>query len=300
MSTVAPREFVLSSDELRASWMPAAGMLGASLVHAGAELLWQGQGPAEYARSGAFMGVPFLHPWANRLERFEYAAGGRTVAVDPESPLLQRDPGGLPIHGLLTASPLWEVRETSSARLVAVLEFDRAELLAAFPFPHRVEIEVTVAGRALTVATTVAATGTESVPVAFGFHPYLQIPGVPRAEWEVEWPVRRRLLLDERLIPTGETEPVEPIHGPIGDRTYDDGYDGVERGARFAVRAGGHELTVEFTEGYPFAQLFAPPGEEFVCIEPMTAPANALVRGGFAWAAPGEQRRAAFRILCGP
>jgi hypothetical protein len=30
----------------------------------------------------------------------------------------------------------------------------------------------------------------------------------------------------------------------------------------------------------------------------MTAPANALVRGGLEWVAPGSRRRAAFRILC--
>ena len=34
------------------------------------------------------------------------------------------------------------------------------------------------------------------VPVAFGYHPYLVLPGVPRAEWEVELPVDARLLLD--------------------------------------------------------------------------------------------------------
>ena len=293
------RGIALRSAELEASWLPEAGMLGASLVHSGAELLWHGAGPQEYARTRAFMGLPFLHPWANRLDGFVYEADGRTVALDRESPLLLLE-GGLPIHGLLNASPLWEVREASAERLVGALEFDRPELLAAFPFAHRVEIEVALAGPALSVATTVTATGADRVPVSFGFHPYLQIPGVPRAEWALDWPVRRHLLLDERLIPTGESEPVEPIAGPLGARTYDDGYEGVEPGARFAVRAGGLAVSVEFTEGYPFAQLFAPPGEEFVCIEPMTAAANALVRGGVAWAAPGAPYRAVFRVLCGP
>jgi aldose 1-epimerase len=62
--------------------------------------------------------------------------------------------------------------------------------------------------------------------------------------------------------------------------------------------AGIARIAVEFTEGFRVAQLFAPPGEDYICIEPMTAPANALVRGGFEWVAPGERRRAAFRIVC--
>jgi len=105
-------------------------------------------------------------------------------------------------------------------------------------------------------------------------------------------------VLDERLIPTGATEPADPIRGAIGTRTWDDGFECVEEAARFTVRGGDRTIAVEFTEGFRVAQLFAPPGEDYVCIEPMTAPANALVRGGFEWVAPGSRRRAAFRILC--
>src|SRR5512144_456861 len=114
----------LTSDALATSWLPEAGMLGASLVHGGAELLWQGPGPQAYARTRAYMGMPFLHPWANRIDGLRYEANGRSVTLDPESPLVLLE-GGLPIHGLLNASPLWEVRESDDARLLAALEFDR-------------------------------------------------------------------------------------------------------------------------------------------------------------------------------
>ena len=40
-------------------------------------------------------------------------------------------------------------------------------------------------------------TAAVSVPIAFGYHPYLTVPGTPRAEWTVELPVDRRLVLDE-------------------------------------------------------------------------------------------------------
>ena len=38
-------------------------------------------------------------------------------------------------------------------------------------------------------------------------------------------------------------------------------------------------ITAEFTEGFPYAQVFRPPGADLVSFEPMTAPANALVTG---------------------
>jgi galactose mutarotase-like enzyme len=300
MSTVAAHRqaFRLGDEasELQAVWVPGAGMLGASLTHGGEELLWTGRGVEDYLRSGAFMGIPFLHPWANRLERFGYEAGGHVVDLDPASPQILHDAGGLPIHGVQSRS--WEVLHAEDSTLVAALDFDRPELLAAFPFPHRIEMEIGIVGSTLTVAAALLPTADEPVPVAFGFHPYLRIGGVPRSEWEVSWPVSRRVVLDERLIPTGATEPADPIRGAIGRRTWDDGFECVEEAARFTVRGGDRTIAVEFTEGFRVAQLFAPPAEDYVCIEPMTAPANALVRGGLEWVAPGDWRRAAFRIVC--
>ena len=38
-------------------------------------------------------------------------------------------------------------------------------------------------------------------------------------------------------------------------------------------------MAVEFDAGYPFAQVYAPADAGFVCLEPMTAPANALISG---------------------
>jgi aldose 1-epimerase len=287
--------------DMRATFLPPAGMLCASLVHAGEELLWQGEGVDVYARTRAFMGIPFLHPWANRLARFGYRAGGHDVLLDPGSPLLLIDDHGLPIHGLLTGRA-WSVSELGAdsdrARLVAAFDFDGPELLAAFPFPHRLEMEVQLGGGALDVGVTVTATGDEPVPISFGFHPYLRIPGMPRGDWEVAFPVSRHLLTDERQIPTGETEAATPISGRVGNRTWDDGFDRLA-GHAFQLRGAGRTITMEFAEGYPVTQIFAPPREEYLCVEPMTATANALdgPDDALAWASRGRPYTATFRIV---
>jgi galactose mutarotase-like enzyme len=288
--------------DLHATWLIGAGMLGASLTHRGEELLWQGAGAAAYAAERKFMGIPFLHPWANRLSTFGYRAGGHEVTLDRTDPLLLLDTNGLPIHGVLSASRHWLAQPSTAgddgATLTATLDFNRPELLSAFPFRHRIEMKVGLRGGVLQVGTTLSATGDDRVPVSFGFHPYLRIPGLPRAQWEVSFPVRRRLILDQHLIPTGATEPVEFLEGPIGERTWDDGFDQIEPPALFELRGGGRTIAVYFAEGFPVAQIFAPPGEEYVCIEPMTAPANCL--GGpdtaLKWVPPGERFSATFRI----
>jgi galactose mutarotase-like enzyme len=82
----------------------------------------------------------------------------------------------------------------------------------------------------------------------------------------------------------------------LGEQVFDDAYDQVEDGAVFAVSGGGRRLEVHFERGYPATQVFAPPSEDVICFEPMTAPTDALRRGGYRCARPGEPAVAVFSI----
>ncbi len=203
---------------LEAVFLPVVGMLGCSLRHEGEELLHPRRGLDAYEQSGSTLGIPFLHPWANRLSKFDFVVGDRQVELDPQSSVVRTEEHGLPIHGLLAASPLWDPvtwsADASGARLQAEFVFDRVpELLAGFPFPHSIRIAVTLHDDGLTVSTTVSAADVP-VPVAFGFHPYLRLPGSPRTEWTVSVPPCRRLRLDDRGIPDGDSEPLPSLRNP--------------------------------------------------------------------------------------
>src|SRR6201992_3532288 len=81
---------------LVAVFVPAAGMICCSLKHRGEELLGQRGGLRAYVDHYSTMGIPFLHPWANRLggDRFELA--GRQVHLTlPDLPC-KREEHGLP------------------------------------------------------------------------------------------------------------------------------------------------------------------------------------------------------------
>jgi galactose mutarotase-like enzyme len=281
--------------DLEAAFAPEAGLVGCSLTHRGEELLGQRKGLEEYARSGSTFGIPFLHPWANRLSGFAYAVGGQEVALDPDSSLLRIEEHGLPIHGLRPSGLAWEVDERPDG-LRARTEFD-GDRLAAFPFPHRLAVEVTLADDGLMLETTLTPTSATPVPISFGYHPYLRLPGAERGGWEVDIPVDRQFVLDENLVPTGETETPAFRHGTLEGRSLDDAYELPERPRPFTVSGGGRTLGVEFLEGYTHAQAFAPEGHDLICFEPMTAPGNALIsHEGLRLAPPGEPFTAAFRI----
>ncbi len=288
---------------LEAVFVPEAGMICCSLRHRGEELLGRRGGLRAYVERYSTMGIPFLHPWANRLGGDRFEVGGREVNLTlPDLPL-KRDDNGLPMHGLLSAAPGWRIERhlelDAGGMLAASFDFGAyPHLLAAFPFPHLVEIEATLVEGSLEIATTVTATGEVPVPIAFGFHPYLRLPGVPRADWVLEAPVQERLVLDDRGLPTGEREPTAIEPGPLGARTYDDAFRAPSPGTAFRLSGPDRRLELRMDSGYPFTQIFAPEDTDAVAIEPMTAPTNALLTAGPAltFVPPGESFGAAFAI----
>ncbi|HXC50131.1 MAG TPA: aldose 1-epimerase [Candidatus Limnocylindrales bacterium] len=300
-----PARTLVSPDRrLDATFLPTLNMLCTSLVHDGEQLLHLRAGIAAYAERAKTCGIPFLHPWANRLSGDTYEACGARVDLSTDGEAgarVARDANGLPNHGLLGGRTPWEITsETSSATaalLTARFRFESPALLASFPFPHDVTMRISLSSAELAVTTTIEATSERPVPVSFGYHPYFQLPGIRRESWIVELPVRRRLVLDARSIPTGEMEDVTIPRAPLAGRTYDDGFTGIIPPGVFAIEGGGRRIEVELAEGYPYVQIFAPAGAEFFCIEPMTAPANALGAGrGFPVAERGRPFEATFRV----
>ena len=284
------------SSELEAQFVPDAGMIGISLTDSGVELLGQRRGLDAYVADGKTMGIPILYPWANRLGANTYPAGGTTVTLTAGQHGVRTDPNGLPIHGVLAAYRNWRVTHESANELTAEVDFGDQDLLVSFPFPHRLALTVTLSERSLRLRTSVTPSGDRPVPLCFGFHPYLQLPDVPRDQWIIETPPLRHLKLDGQGLPTGETTRQHASTAPLGDKAFDDGYDEVADGAVFAVSGAGRRIEVHFEEGYPAAQIFAPPSESVVCFEPMTAPTDALRRGGYRSAEPGDWGVAQFSI----
>ncbi len=293
----------LSSGSLEATFVPEAGMVCSSLRHRGEELLGQRGGLEAYVAERSTMGIPLLHPWANRLGHRRFALAGAEVDLDAAEPPPSTDPQGLPIHGLLAAASGWEVLRHTDGEEGGAIEaaFDftaQPGLMDAFPFPHTLLLEAALEGSTLTIAVTVAAAGLGPVPVSFGFHPYLRLPGVERGDWQLEVPVGERLLLDGRMLPSGEREPVRIEPGPLGDRTFDDAFDAPPAGRAFALSGGGRRIELALGAGYPYSQVYAPADDDVVAFEPMTAPTNALITGGvdLPLIEPGEDFGAVFSI----
>jgi galactose mutarotase-like enzyme len=145
-------------------------------------------------------------------------------------------------------------------------------------------------------AMTSATTGRRRVPVAFGWHPYLRVPGTPRARWRLRLPPREHRALDARSIPTGASTREPSEREPVGRRTFDDLY-GLGSDRRFAFEGeDGRAIEMRCVDGYPFGQVWVPAGRSFGALEPMAAPTNALVEGTTPLVGPGGSFTARFSL----
>ena len=266
---------------------PSIGNLAYAFTVNGKNALWfPFSGLEELRAKPALCGIPFLAPWANRLDGDSYWVNGKRYQLNSALGNLRRDGHQKPIHGLLLFSSAWALTATGadahSAYATSRLEFWRhPELMAQFPFAHNLTVTYRLENGSLAVETRIDNHSREALPVAIGYHPYFQLHDAPRDQWTVHLAARERLLLDEFLIPTGAREPL-PFADPhpLRTRPLDDVFGGLMRDetgvARFWVTGQREKIEVAYGPQYGVAVVYAPEGQGFLCFEPMAAITNAF------------------------
>ena len=281
-----------SKRGIEVSILPSIGnVVYAMNVHGKNVLFFPDIKLSEFQKKPMQAGVPFLAPWANRLDDTGFWANGEKHSFNMALGNIRKDNNGLPIHGLLSGSETWAVThlgaDKASAYVTTRFEFFKhPDLMAQWPFAHDYEITYRLADGALEVRTTVSNQGMEPMPLAIGFHPYYRIPGIPRDQWLLRMPVRSAVIADERHVPTGEFRPFDlPNPLPLRNRTLDDGFTDLERDAkgraRFSIESGEKQIELLFGPKFPVAVVWEPASPagramDFVCIEPMAGITNAI------------------------
>ena len=239
----------------------------------------------DYKTNTKLAGNPFMHPWANRLEG-EYIQVKNQKYTFPEQHknLLYRDGNNLPLHGLLLKSDKWktiEIFESEQACYhVAELIFEEENLLAIFPFKHKIQIKHSLQNNELKIETTIINEDEKDMPISFGFHPYFV---KNKQENFLQIPSNEVIDVDNKMIPNGNilerSEKWNFSQNKISlkDNSFDDGFQNLEFQNNFA-KFEFNDLEILFDKNYPFAQIYAPTpvDKPYVCIEPMTAATNAL------------------------
>ena len=279
-----------AADGAEVSIVPGTGNRAFEFKVHGKNLLYFPPGNAAKfveEHGASFSGIPFLAPWANRMAGGGFWADGKFYEFNGGIGTLKMSGAErIAIHGMLSTSADWKVTELRAdkhgAWVTSRLEFWRyPELMANWPFAQAYEMTYRLADGQLEVTTTVENRSAEPMPVSIGYHPYFRIADRPRAEASVHIAARKHVETDAELVATGSLTPVElPEEISLRSRTFDDGYTDLIRDsdgkARFFVESGTERITVVYGPKYQVAVVYAPPGQEYVCFEPMAAITNGV------------------------
>ncbi len=295
------------------SILPSVGNIAFEMKVKGHDILrWPFASVADFKSRPALSGIPFVGPWANRLDEQAFYANGKRYPFDME---LGNVRGAIPIHGFLTTTDRWQVVDVNadgaSAWVTSRLEFYRQPAwMKQWPFAHTIELTYTLADGILEVRTSITNLSTEAMPVAIGFHPYFQLTDSPRNTWTIALGARTHWLLAATKVPTGETEPIErlfPNRRPaaLDDYNLDDLFSELERDpqGRATMTVAGKSQRLEVVLGVNFRSvvIWAPhpantgrgsqslgaaspagrgaqPAQDrnFICIEPMAGITDAV------------------------
>ena len=250
---------------------------------------------AEYKGGTGSIGIPFLAPWADRLDEQAFYANGTRYAFDMS---LGNVRGANPIHGFLSSVPDWKVIEAradgQSAWVTSRLEFFKhPSWMKQFPFGHTIEMTHRLSGGVLEVATRIDNLSVEAMPVAIGFHPFFQLTDSPRDEWTLSVAARTHWPVSDVKMPTGKTQPIEsffprPSAVELAPLELDDVFSDLVRDARgratMSLKGKAQQLDVVLGANYRAVVIYAPKpaqgqdpaSRNFVCIEPVTAIINGL------------------------
>jgi aldose 1-epimerase len=225
--------------------------------------------PEAFRQRPGLAGIPFLAPWANRLDEPAFYANGKKYVFNEG---LGNVRGAIPIHGFLSSTDQWQVVEAKAdntqAWVTSRLEFYRhPDWMAQFPFAHTIDMTYRLKDGVLEVNVKIHNLSTDAMPIAIGFHPYYHLTDSPREEWNFSIAARTHWILAPNKIPTGETKPIEtffpdPKNIPLKDYSLDHVFGDLIRDAKggAAISLWDKKQRIDLTFGpkYQAAVLYSP------------------------------------------
>ncbi len=232
-----------------------------------------------------------LVPWSNRIAPVGFEFEGRRITPAPT-----REGEPCPIHGEGWRLP-WhvEARDESSV----VLSLYRRD---GSPFAFTAHLAYTLYSNTLRVTLKVTNNGSHPLPFGLGLHPWMPAPddALVRAPADGVWLSGADKLPAERSALPQAWDFAGDVPRPLPPEGVDNAFTGWDGSAQIDWPSRRLRLRISADMGYYI--LYAPPGKDFFCFEPVDHPINAhnlpggAVANGLTVLAPGQDLRRTVRF----
>lgn len=254
----------LTAGAWRATLRPEIGGCLASLDRDSIPILRTMAGDADHPLQSACFP---LVPYCNRIADGRFALGHRNVVIAPNLA-----PHRHPLHGFGWLRPWHVIRSDASS---ALLEHAR-DGCEEWPWAYTAHQHVALDAGGLTIRLMVRNRAAEPAPMGLGLHPYLR-----RApETVLRFDAGAMLGIDAEFLPDGAIHKPNALAAwskgaPLPDWLVDHCFTGWGGSAAIADALGAITLR---GFGTPHCHVYAPPGEETLCVEPVSHVPDALNR----------------------
>lgn len=207
-----------------------------------------------------------LFPYANRIEDATYKYKGNTYHLTANE-----SETGHAIHGLLAKST-FKMEQFEQIDNEARLEFSCSSSGKdpGFPFLFKFKVVYRLSPSCLKMELQVENNGHQSFPFSFGWHPYFKLDTASKDT--IRFSGVSRALIDESGITRAM---VLQDSSPILDwaKTIDDCFLISDSVVQWDSNGSNYSLEMD---GMDYIQLFSVPGQDYVAIEPVSAPSNSF------------------------
>lgn len=214
-----------------------------------------------------------------KLSPFPCRIAGATYQFEGKEYTFRNSFGdGTAIHGLLY-NKAFAITHEEAGEISAssTMEYIYRQDDPAYPHHYSCQAIYTLhPGNLLEVTTRLTNLGTDTLPIADGWHPYFQLGGKVD-DWQLQFHARAIVEFDQQLIPTGHVLPYDHFNQPrlIGGTQLDNCFllqeDSLHPACTLVNPATGHHLALYPDRNYPYLQIYTPPSRRSIAIENLSS-----------------------------
>jgi len=215
----------------------------------------------------------WLMPFQNRVRDGKYEFEDKTYQL----PVTETDKNNA-LHGFFNELKSEDVNwEVADDQVKVSMRFEYAGGMVGYPFPFQCQIVYQIAEAGIIdISYEIVNSGQTNMPFTLGWHPYFQLEG-ERKDWTITTGRLNHYPLDERNLPTGQSESViEQISLLNGD--LDDCFAFKDKPHELLMESKKFKLKIEQDDHLSFIQVFTPPRNS-VAIEPVSSGVDAFNTG---------------------